>query len=55
MYLYRVFPREGSDGALQYAGYIEGQHTAHLTRGNVLMSDNGRAMVSIVEDSFRLA
>lgn len=30
---------------------LKAQHTAHLTRGNVLMSDNGRAMVSIVEDS----
>ncbi|WNR44166.1 urea amidolyase associated protein UAAP1 [Paenibacillus roseipurpureus] len=30
---------------------LKAQYTAHLTRGNVLMSDNGRAMVSIVEDS----
>lgn len=30
---------------------LKAQHTAHLTRGNLLMSDNGRALVSIVEDS----
>lgn len=30
---------------------LKAQHTSHLTKGNVLMSDNGRAMVSIVEDS----
>lgn len=30
---------------------LKAQHTAHLTRGNVLMSDNGRVMASIVEDS----
>jgi urea carboxylase-associated protein 2 len=30
---------------------LKAQHTSHLTRGNVLMSDNGRAMASIVEDS----
>ncbi|MFC4777194.1 urea amidolyase associated protein UAAP1 [Paenibacillus sp. GCM10023252] len=30
---------------------LKAQYTAHLTRGNVLMSDNGRAMASIVEDS----
>ncbi|WP_341280337.1 urea amidolyase associated protein UAAP1 [Paenibacillus sp. FSL H8-0537] len=29
---------------------LKAQHTSHLTKGNVLMSDNGRAMVSIVED-----
>lgn len=29
---------------------LKAQHTAHLTRGNVLMSDNGRAMASIVQD-----
>lgn len=29
---------------------LKAQYTAHLTRGNVLMSDNGRAMASIVED-----
>lgn len=27
------------------------QYTYHLTRGNVLMSDNGRVLASIVEDS----
>lgn len=30
---------------------LKGQYTAHLTRGNVLMSDNGRVLASIVEDS----
>lgn len=29
---------------------LKAQYTAHLTRGNVLMSDNGRALASIVED-----
>lgn len=29
---------------------LKGQHTSRLTKGNVLMSDHGRAMVSIVED-----
>jgi len=30
---------------------LKAQHTSHLTTGNVLMSDNGLAMVSIIEDS----
>ncbi|MHA6532083.1 urea amidolyase associated protein UAAP1 [Paenibacillus sp. BAC0078] len=30
---------------------LKAQHTAHLTQGHVLMSDNGRAMASIVQDS----
>lgn len=30
---------------------LKAQFTAHLTRGNVLMSDNGRVMASIVQDS----
>jgi urea carboxylase-associated protein 2 len=30
---------------------LKAQGTAHLTRGNVLMSDNGRVLASIVEDS----
>jgi urea carboxylase-associated protein 2 len=30
---------------------LKAQFTAHLTKGNVLMSDNGRVMASIVEDS----
>jgi len=30
---------------------LKAQHTSHLTRGNVLMSDNGRVLASIVEDS----
>ncbi|MEH7117511.1 urea amidolyase associated protein UAAP1 [Neobacillus vireti] len=30
---------------------LKAQHTAHLTKGNVLMSDNGRILASIVEDS----
>ncbi|WP_127533070.1 urea amidolyase associated protein UAAP1 [Paenibacillus kobensis] len=30
---------------------LKAQHTAHLTRGNVLMSDNGRVLAAIVEDS----
>lgn len=30
---------------------LKAQHTAHLTKGNVLMSDNGRVLASIVEDS----
>ncbi|MFC7062434.1 urea amidolyase associated protein UAAP1 [Halobacillus seohaensis] len=29
---------------------LKAQHTSRLTKGNVLMSDNGRAMASIVED-----
>ncbi|CAM4322727.1 hypothetical protein FHS16_000835 [Paenibacillus endophyticus] len=29
---------------------LKAQHTSHLTRGNVLMSDNGRSLASIVED-----
>ncbi|MGZ7442823.1 urea amidolyase associated protein UAAP1 [Paenibacillus sp. TH7-28] len=29
---------------------LKAQHTAHLTRGNVLMSDNGRVLASIVQD-----
>ncbi|MDQ6422812.1 urea carboxylase-associated family protein [Paenibacillus sp. LHD-117] len=30
---------------------LKAQHTSHLTIGHVLMSDNGRAMAGIVEDS----
>ena len=30
---------------------LKAQYTAHLTKGNVLMSDNGRVMASITEDS----
>ncbi|MEI6945923.1 urea amidolyase associated protein UAAP1 [Paraflavisolibacter sp. H34] len=30
---------------------LKAQHTARLTRGHVLMSDNGRVLASIVEDS----
>ena len=30
---------------------LKAQFTAHLTKGNVLMSDNGRVLASIVEDS----
>lgn len=30
---------------------LKAQHTAKLTRGNVLMSDNGRVLASMVEDS----
>lgn len=30
---------------------LKAQYTAHLTRGHVLMSDNGRVLASIVEDS----
>lgn len=30
---------------------LKAQYTAHLTQGNVLMSDNGRVMASIVQDS----
>lgn len=30
---------------------LKAQYTAHLTRGNVLMSDNGRVLASMVEDS----
>lgn len=30
---------------------LKAQHTAHLTTGNVLMSDNGRVLASIVDDS----
>jgi len=30
---------------------LKAQHTAHLTRGHVLMSDMGRAMASITEDT----
>ena len=30
---------------------LKAQYTAHLTKGNILMSDNGKAMVSIVEDT----
>ncbi|MFD0681807.1 MULTISPECIES: urea amidolyase associated protein UAAP1 [unclassified Paenibacillus] len=30
---------------------LKAQHTSHLTKGNVLMSDNGRVLASIVEDS----
>jgi urea carboxylase-associated protein 2 len=30
---------------------LKAQYTSHLTRGNVLMSDNGRVLASIVEDS----
>lgn len=29
---------------------LKAQHTFHLTTGNILMTDNGRAMISIVED-----
>jgi len=29
---------------------LKAQYTSHLTTGNVLMSDNGRALASIVED-----
>lgn len=30
---------------------LKAQHTAHLTTGNVLMSDNGRVLASITQDS----
>ncbi|MBD2870322.1 urea amidolyase associated protein UAAP1 [Paenibacillus arenilitoris] len=30
---------------------LKAQHTAHLTRGHALLSDNGRVLASIVEDS----
>ncbi|MGJ7922865.1 urea amidolyase associated protein UAAP1 [Neobacillus sp. LXY-4] len=30
---------------------LKAQHTAHLTTGNVLMSDNGRVLASIIQDS----
>jgi urea carboxylase-associated protein 2 len=30
---------------------LKAQHTSHLTKDNVLMSDNGRVLASIVEDS----
>lgn len=30
---------------------LKAQFTAHLTQGNILMSDNGRAMASFVQDS----
>ncbi|CAH0301342.1 hypothetical protein SRABI84_04527 [Peribacillus simplex] len=30
---------------------LKAQHTAHLTKGNVLMSDNGQVLASIIEDS----
>ncbi len=30
---------------------LKAQYTAHLTKGNVLMSDNGRVLASIVQDS----
>jgi uncharacterized protein len=30
---------------------LKAQHTSHLTTGNVLMSDNGRVLASIIEDS----
>ncbi|AJY76984.1 urea amidolyase associated protein UAAP1 [Paenibacillus beijingensis] len=30
---------------------LKAQHTSHLTTGNVLMSDNGRVLASIVQDS----
>lgn len=30
---------------------LKAQFTSHLTKGNVLMSDNGRVLASIVEDS----
>lgn len=29
---------------------VKAQHTSHLTKGHVLMSDNGRVLASIVED-----
>lgn len=30
---------------------LKAQHTSHLTKGHVLMSDNGRALAGFVEDS----
>ncbi|MEK3884991.1 urea amidolyase associated protein UAAP1 [Paenibacillus sp. PL2-23] len=30
---------------------LKAQHTSHLTRGHTLMSDNGRVLAAIVEDS----
>lgn len=30
---------------------LKAQHTSHLTKGHVLMSDNGRVLTSITEDS----
>lgn len=30
---------------------LKAQYTAHLTTGNVLMSDNGRVLVSLIEDT----
>ncbi|WP_252313124.1 DUF1989 domain-containing protein [Sinobaca sp. H24] len=29
---------------------LKAQHTSHLTKGHVLMSDNGKAMAGIIED-----
>ncbi|MBT2582977.1 urea amidolyase associated protein UAAP1 [Planococcus sp. ISL-109] len=30
---------------------LKAQHTSHLTKGHILMSDNGRVLASIIEDS----
>lgn len=30
---------------------LKAQHTSHFTKGNVLLSDNGRALASIVDDT----
>lgn len=43
--------REQHSERLNIPDTLKGQHTAFITRGNVLYSDMGRVMASIIEDS----
>jgi len=43
--------REEHSERLNIPDTLKGQHTAFITRGNVLYSDMGRVMASVIEDS----
>ncbi|WP_368505310.1 urea amidolyase associated protein UAAP1 [Alkalihalophilus sp. As8PL] len=45
-----LFNLKETDERYNMPDTLKAQHTAHLTTGHVLMSDNGRAMASIIED-----
>ncbi|MFS0788340.1 urea amidolyase associated protein UAAP1 [Shouchella sp. 1P09AA] len=46
-----VFCADRKDERYNMADTLKAQHTSMFTKGHLLMSDNGRAMVSIIEDS----
>jgi len=46
-----VFCADRKDERYNMPDTLKAQHTSMLTKGHLLMSDNGRAMVSIIEDS----